>query len=67
MDRYLIVTYKNAAKVTAITRSFSQSEVDSGKMRQYIEQKTRAGIECHQFDYSTSFAVESRVVPTQNA
>lgn len=64
VPRYLIVTYKNAAQVTAITRSFAENQ--SSDMLKYIEMKTRAGIPCHQFDYSTTFAVESRVVPTKN-
>jgi len=65
MDRYLIVTYKNAAKVTATTASFKEGQ--EAAMQKYIEKRTRAGIECHQFDYSTSFKVESSVVPTKNA
>ena len=58
MDKYLIVTYNTKAKVSAITKSFN----NESDMLKYIEFKTKAGIECHKFDYSETYHLVSQVV-----
>lgn len=61
MSLYLILTYKNAAKIGATTREFN----DEVEMQKYIDLKTKAGIECHKFDYSGTFVRESHIVKQQ--
>ena len=47
--------------VSAVTRYFTDDEVQSGLMEKYIESKAHAGHYCHVFDYTETFKVESHL------
>lgn len=47
--------------ICATTRAFLQSEIDSGIMATYIQNKAKNFHQCHVFDYAETFSLESSI------
>jgi hypothetical protein len=64
MDKYLILVSRSNSKsgFSNITHTFGEN--DSERMQKFIELKTNAGFQCHQFDLAATFSKESHITHT---
>jgi len=64
MDKYLILVTRSNTKSGLLNTTQTFGENDSEGMQKFIELKTNAGFQCHQFDLAATFNKESHITQT---